>query len=112
MVQKTVNIKAKTGLKFSIIVRNLNIYCFRGHCFLNNTIIKVQTQETIIKNLCFKERKAKNIKPAYVKTVEFGEQGKKDKKKRRLKSIDKTTPKSGKKPRPLATTPSISLRKT
>ena len=41
IVQKVVNVKAKTGLRSSIIVRDLDIRCLRGHRPSHNTSSKV-----------------------------------------------------------------------
>ena len=44
MVQKAVNAEAKTGLRSSIRVRDLDAHCPRGHRPSHNTSLKVQTQ--------------------------------------------------------------------
>lgn len=41
MVQKELNAKAKASIKSNIMVRDLDIYCLRGHCLSNNTTAKV-----------------------------------------------------------------------
>ena len=43
MVQKTVNTEAKTGLKSSIMVRNMDSCCPKSHRPSWNTSAKVQT---------------------------------------------------------------------
>lgn len=91
MVQKTANVEVKTGLKSNIMVQDLDIRCFRGHCFSNNTALKVQTQETTNKNPGRKKPKAKKTKLAYVEIVELSEQNKKDKKKKTKERRRNTT---------------------
>ena len=44
MVQRTVNAKAKIGLRSSIMVWDLNICCSRGHRLFYNTSLKMQIQ--------------------------------------------------------------------
>ena len=52
---------AKTSLKSSAIIWNLDIHCFRGHCPSYNTSSKMQTQGS--KNsFCPKKLKPKNLK--------------------------------------------------
>lgn len=84
IVQKTVNAKAKAGLKSNIMVQDSDIRYPRGHCFSNNIIAKVQTQKTTVKNSRLEESKTKDSKTALLRTnvAEFLEQGKKDKKKK------------------------------
>ena len=63
MVQKAVNAKAKAGLKSIIMVRDLDIRCFRGHRPSNNTASKMQTQGTTAKDSsCLEEPKTKDSK--------------------------------------------------
>ena len=72
IVQKTVNIKAKAGLRFSTMVRDLDIWCLRDHCFCNSTASKVQTQETNAKDFLHpKKPKAKDTKPVYTDATEL-----------------------------------------
>lgn len=61
-MQRTVNTEAKMGLKSNIIVRDLDIYYFRGHCSSNITIGKVWTHKTIAKGFYLEETKVKEIK--------------------------------------------------
>lgn len=63
MVQRAVNIEAKTGLKSNIMVRDLDIYCLRGYRLFNNTAAKVQIQKTTVMDSCLKKANAKNLKP-------------------------------------------------
>lgn len=44
MVQKAVNTKTKKDLKFSTMVKDLDIYCPRSYHLSYNTFLKVQTQ--------------------------------------------------------------------
>ena len=44
MIQKTVNVEAKAGLRSTIMVQDLYAHCPRGHRSSYNTFIKVQTQ--------------------------------------------------------------------
>ena len=41
MIQKTVNIEAKAGLRSNIMVQNLDICCSQGHRLSNNTTLKI-----------------------------------------------------------------------
>ena len=43
MVQRAVNAEAKAGLRSSIMVRDADSRCPRGHCPSQNTSTKVQT---------------------------------------------------------------------
>ena len=47
MVQKAVNVEAKTGLRSSTMVRDSDICCPEDHRPSNNTTLKVQTQEQL-----------------------------------------------------------------
>lgn len=69
MLQRAINIKAKTSLKYNIIIRDLDIRWSRNHGFSKTTVSKVQTQETTIKNPFPKKLKAKETKPIHAKTV-------------------------------------------
>ena len=44
MVQKTINVEAKAGLRFSAMVQNSDAYCPKSHCPSHNTSLKIQTQ--------------------------------------------------------------------
>ena len=58
-----VNIKAKIGLRFSIIVLNLNVHCLKSYCLSYNISSKMQIQGSNIKDFShFKELKIKNQK--------------------------------------------------
>ena len=63
MVQRAVNAESKAGLRSSIIVRDLDIRCLRGHRSSNSTASKVQTQGTTTKDSHLEEPKVKKIKP-------------------------------------------------
>ena len=85
IVQRAVNAEAKAGLKFSTIVRDLDICCPRGHCLSNNTTAKVQIQRTTVKDPRLKETKTKDPKPtlsctSVAKSLELGKKDKKNKK--------------------------------
>ena len=43
MVQRAVNVKAKAGLKSSIMVWDSDIHCHQGHCASNSIASNVQT---------------------------------------------------------------------
>ena len=86
MMQKTVNVEAKVGLKSSTIVRDSDIRSSRGHRPSNSTVLKVQTQKTHAKNSSrLEEPKAKEIEFVRADTAKLLEQDKKDKKDRRNK---------------------------
>ena len=61
-MQRAINEKAKTGLKSNIIVKNLDIRCLKGYHFSNNTVAKIQTQRTAIKDSYPKKAKGKENK--------------------------------------------------
>ena len=63
MVQRTVNAKAKVGLRSSIMVQDSDIRCLRGHCLSNNIALKMQTQGMIAKDSPPEEPKVKEAKP-------------------------------------------------
>ena len=62
-MRKAVNVEAKAGLKSSIIVRDSDICCPRGHCSSNSTVLKVQTQASTAKDSHLEEPKVKKAKP-------------------------------------------------
>ena len=81
IVQRAVNAKAKTGLRSSTMVWDLDIRCPKDHCPCNSTASKVQTQETTAKDFFRpKEPKSKDTKAVRADAVELLEQNKKDKK--------------------------------
>ena len=84
MVQKAVNIEAKAGLKSTIMIWDLDIYCLQNYYSSNNTASKVQIQNS--KHFsCPKESKSKDPKSAlsYNNMAELPKKNdKKDKKKR------------------------------
>ena len=69
MVQKTVNIKAKAGLKSSIMVQNTDSYYLKDHYLSQNISAKVQIQGSTTQKSKLKESKLKNSKPANRKTL-------------------------------------------
>lgn len=79
-MQTAVNAETIVGLKSNILIRNSNICCFRVYCLSNNIASKPQIQELTVKDPYSKKPKAKEVKPAYVKIVEFLKE--KDKKKK------------------------------
>ena len=91
MVQRAVNAKAKTGLRSSIMVRDADSHCSRGHCPSQNTSTKVQTQGSTAKESKPEESRPKDSKPADGKTPappctnEPGKTSRQDKKKKYLK---------------------------
>ena len=63
MVQKTINAKAKTGLKCIIIVQDLDVYYFWGYHPFNNIASKMQTQGITVKDFSYlKKHKTKDPK--------------------------------------------------
>ena len=91
MVQKAVNVEAKTGLKSSIMVRDADSRCPRDHRPSQNPSTKVQTQGSIIKESKPEESTPKDLKsadgktPAPSRTNEPGKTSYQDKKKEYLK---------------------------
>ena len=87
MVQKIVNAEVKASLRFKIMVRDLDIYYFKGYCSSNITIAKMQTQGIAVKDSCSKKFKAKNSKSALSRTnvAKPLKQDKKNKKNQRNK---------------------------
>ena len=83
MIQKTVNVIAKIGRKFSIMIQNSDVYCPRDHYLFHNTFLKIQTQS--FKNFFYpKKPKSKDPKSAllYDNAIELlKKKNKKDKKK-------------------------------
>ena len=69
MMLRTVNTKAKAGLRSSIMIRNADSYCSRGHRPSQNTSTKMQTQGSIAKKLKPEESRPKDSKPADGKTL-------------------------------------------
>ena len=69
MVQKTVNAKAKASLRSSIMVRDIDSRCSRGHQPSQNTSTKVQTQDSTTKESKPKEIRSKDSKLANRKTL-------------------------------------------
>ena len=65
MVQKTVNTKAKVGLRSSTMVWKSDACCPKGHRLSHNTSSKLQTQSFSHKNSPRSEKfKPKDLKPA------------------------------------------------
>ena len=62
MVQKTVNVEAKAGLRSSTIVRESDIRCFQGYYSFYNTFSKVQTNGTTARKSHTKESRPKEAK--------------------------------------------------
>ena len=62
MVQKTINVEAKAGLRSSTMVRDLDACCLKGHHPSQNTFSKVQTQGSSYKDL-FRSKEPKNTDP-------------------------------------------------
>ena len=91
MVQRAVNAEAKAGLRSSIMVRNADSRCPRGHRPSQNTFTKVQTQGSTAKESKPEESRPKESKPADGKTPapprtdEPGKTSRQDKKKEYLK---------------------------
>ena len=91
MVQRAVNAEAKAGLRSSIMVRDADSRCPRGHRPSQNTSTKVQTQGLTAKESKPKESRPKESKPADGKTPapprtdEPGKTSRQNKKKEYLK---------------------------
>ena len=91
MVQRAVNAEAKAGLRSSIMVRDADSRCLRGHRPSQNTSTKVQTQGSTAKESKPEESRPKESKPANGKTPapprtdEPGKTSRQDKKKEYLK---------------------------
>ena len=68
MMQRAVNAETKAGLKSSIMVRDADFHCPRGHCPSQNTSTKVQTQGSTVKKSKSEVSRPKNLKPADEKT--------------------------------------------
>ena len=91
MVQRAVNAEAKAGLKSSIMVRDADSRCPRGHCPSQNTSTKVQTQGLTAKKSKPEESRPKKLKladgktSALPRTDEPGKTSHQDKKKKYLK---------------------------
>ena len=111
-MQRAANAETKAGLRSSAMVRDLDIRCPRGHRPSNSIASRVQTQGTAAKMPRPEESKSKDIKAVYANAAERSEQDKKDKKDRRDKKRRFRKKKNQKKPRPLATTPSMPLKRT
>ena len=63
IVQRAVNAEAKASPRSTIMVRDLDIHCPQSHCLSNNTALKVQTQETTVKDSSYpKKPKTKDLK--------------------------------------------------
>ena len=78
MVQKTVNAKAKTSLRSSIMVWD--------HRLFHNTSLKIQIQDSNNKNSSrFEELKLKNLKPAPPRDNAMAKPAKKEDKKDKKK---------------------------
>ena len=89
-MQRIVNAEAKAGLKLSTIVRNLDIYCFKGHHLIHNTSSKVQTQGSNNKGFfCFEKPKPKDLKPAPPRDNAVAEPVKKKDKKNKKKRFQR-----------------------
>ena len=67
-MQKTVNVEAKASLRSSIMVRDVDSRCLRGHRLSQNTSTKVQTQGSTAKKCKPKESRPKDLKLANGKT--------------------------------------------
>ena len=67
-MQRAVNAEAKAGLRSSIMVRDVDSRCPRGHRPSQNTSTKVQTQGSTVKESKPEESISKELKPADGKT--------------------------------------------
>ena len=68
IVQRVINTEAKIGLKSSIMVRDVDSHCSKGHCLSQNTSAKMQTQGSTAKKSKPEKFKPKDLKPANMKT--------------------------------------------
>ena len=92
LVQRTVNVEAKAGLKSSTIVRDSDIRCSKDHRLSKSIASKVQTQKTTAKDSHLEEPKVKKAKLtlSWAKANKLSKQArKKRKKKRHQKRRDK-----------------------
>ena len=84
IVQKTVNMEAKPGLRSSTMVRDLDTRCLKGHRQSHNTSSKMQTQSSSNNDLsCSEKPKNKDLKSAPPRG-NAAELAKKEDKKKRL----------------------------
>ena len=68
MVQKIVNAKSKAGLKYIIMIRDLDICYSQDYCPSNNIALKVQIQRIIAKDSSYpKKPKTKDPKSAFLR---------------------------------------------
>ena len=83
IIQKTVNIKAKTSLKSNIKIWDLNFYYPKNYYFSYIIALKIYIQKLIIKEFYFKKLKTKKPKLVlYTKMIKSLNQNKKNIKKR------------------------------
>lgn len=61
-MQRTVNAETRASLRFSVIVQNLDTYCFKGYYLSHNTFLKMQTQGLTAKKFKLKMFKTKKSK--------------------------------------------------
>ena len=83
MVQRTINVESKASLRSSAMVRDSDICCLRGHHHSNSIALKVQTQETTVKDSHQEKPKVKEVKPPSFRAAEASkslEQARKEKK--------------------------------
>ena len=86
IVERTVNIEAKARPRSIIIVRDLDIYYRQGHCLSNNIVLKVLTQEIMVKDFFSpKKLKAKETKSVCINTAEPFSKNKKNRKNKKKK---------------------------
>ena len=82
MVQKAINVKAKAGLRSSIMVRDSGIHCPKGHRPSNSIALKVQTQGSTAKDSHQEKPKVKEVKSISFRAAEASkplEQARKEK---------------------------------
>ena len=94
IIQRTVNVEAKVGLRSSIMVRDSDACCPRGYRLSHNTSSKVQTQGSKDSS-CSKKPKLKDPKPASSRdnAAELAKkENRKDKKKRPWNQRQKEQP--------------------
>lgn len=63
MIQKTVNIEAKAGLRSSVMVWNMDFQYPKSYCPSHNISAKLQIQSITAKNFWPEKPKAKKVKP-------------------------------------------------
>lgn len=67
MLQRAINVEIKASLRSSVIVWNVESYCFKSYCLFHNTSAKVQIKGLIAKKSKSEESKFRKSKLAIKK---------------------------------------------